>query len=112
MDENTALQGDMATGRVKPAATKPAKLRDDRAFLVTDVRSGIWYPTDDGQLARLVRGDCIPHDELKLAFVASGQVARGLPAVSVAWMLERGWIEAAPEPVLATVPTPKEGGDA
>ena len=96
------------TAKPKPKAA-PKKLRDERAFRVTGVRDRILYPADDAQLARLVNGDKVPRAERKMKVARTGDVVDDLPATSVPWLLDRGWIEpakAAPKPKAS-----KAGGD-
>lgn len=73
-----------------PAKTKPAAGPAKYRALV-----GLTYPTDEGVIARLLKGDQIPFDERgDMVTVAPGKLADGLPACSVPWLLEQGCIEA------------------
>lgn len=72
--------------------TKETKLeRDPGTYRVTDVRAAIRYPGPGG-LDKTVK---------------SGETASDLPARSVPWLLDRGWIEpvAAPAPKVKPVET-------
>ena len=88
------------TTAVMPKGTATAKpvtkgQRDSTPYVVTDVRSAIMVPTDDGQLAALLNGADIPLSERRMAEYKSGAVVRGIPTVSVAGMLADGIIRKA-----------------
>jgi len=87
----------------KPEAPKAAdRLRDATAYVVTDERDALLYPSDDGQLARLMRGEFIPLDERRMTEARSGRVVTDLPAISVPHLLRRGMIrKARPEETAA-----------
>lgn len=69
----------------------PAKLRAPGKYRVTDVREYIKYPSDDAQLARMLKGENLG-DEVKWRRAFTGQTVTDVPAVSVAQLLADGWI--------------------
>lgn len=79
-----------------PRPKAPAKpLRDPAAYVVTDLREGIYIMTDDAQLAAVLSGADVPLAGRAMKFYPSGSTVTGIPTVSVAEMLASGIIRKA-----------------
>lgn len=96
------------TPALAKAPAKAAALRDRTPYRVTSVRSALLILTDDDQLARLVAGEYIPHEERKTRRAPSGEIVRDLPTISVPSLLASGKIE----PVEDAPAPAAEGGEA
>lgn len=56
------------------------------------------YPTSPAVLRKLKAGEHVPFDQRGHKRVAVGEVVDDVPAVSVGWLVEKGWIEPVAEP--------------
>lgn len=61
------------------------------------VLRAISYPTSPTVIRRLIAGEDVPWDERGMVQAEPGEVVRDVPAVSVPWLREQGYIEPAEE---------------
>lgn len=71
-----------------PPKVKPSGLRAAGEWRVLPVRAALLLITDDGQLARVLKGESIPKEELHTRWAIAGEIATDIPASSLTWMLE------------------------
>lgn len=57
------------------------------------LRGGLEYPTDPAVVERLLAGENIPYGERGMVRREEGAVVDDVPACSVPWLVEQGYIE-------------------
>ena len=54
---------------------------------------GLSYPTDHGVIERLAGGENLRYPERRCREVTVGEIVTDIPAVSLPWLLEKGYVE-------------------